>query len=236
MIISTKGELNMSNRIFICIFITVTTLFANVISVSAEGFDATYYANKYPDVVQQLGNDPAALEQHYLTFGVNEGRFQNQQEEIDNYNNLLNNPGAAPDNTEVVAAPVAQPLPGAGTYIDVNIAEQTVNYFENGVVKLSTPCVTGNVNAGNGTPTGTFAINTLTPGKFLTGPTWNVWVDRWMRFTPNAAIGLHDASWRSNFGGDIYLTSGSHGCVNLPHDAAVQLFDMASIGTTVIVH
>jgi lipoprotein-anchoring transpeptidase ErfK/SrfK len=57
-----------------------------------------------------------------------------------------------------------------------------------------------------------------------------------MRFTPDAAIGLHDANWRSSFGGDIYLTNGSHGCVNLPHDAACQLFDMVGIGTTVVVH
>ncbi len=223
----------MSKRIVLCVFITITTLFMNIIAVSAEGFDAGYYANKYPDVVAQLGNDPAALEQHYLNFGINEGRFQNRQEEIDSLNRALNNPGSTAAANET---PAAQPLPGGGTYIDVNIAEQTVNYFENGIVKLSTPCVTGNVTLGNGTPTGTFAINTLIPGKYLTGPTWNVWVDRWMRFTPDAAIGLHDASWRSNFGGDIYLTSGSHGCVNLPHDAAVQLFDMASIGTTVVVH
>ena len=29
-------------------------------------------------------------------------------------------------------------------------------------------------------------------------------------------IGIHDASWRDTFGGTIYKTSGSHGCINVP--------------------
>ena len=27
---------------------------------------------------------------------------------------------------------------------------------------------------------------------------------------------MHDATWRGKFGGQIYKTSGSHGCINLP--------------------
>ncbi|MBR6452635.1 MAG: L,D-transpeptidase, partial [Lachnospiraceae bacterium] len=56
----------------------------------------------------------------------------------------------------------------------------------------------------------------------------------WMRFSGNC--GLHDASWRKAFGGDIYLHNGSHGCVNLPHDMAVALYDRVGIGTVVVVH
>ncbi len=213
------------------------------ILVHADGFDATYYAAKYPDVVEELGNDPGVLYQHYLNFGSKEGRFQNRQEEIESClgqdgsggsgNSKGSGNGGGSGNAG--GGSIAY-LPGGGTYIDVNIASQTVCFYQNGELKLSSPCVTGNVNSGNGTPTGTYSVMTHTPGKFLTGPTWNVWVDRWMRFTPDAAIGLHDANWRSSFGGDIYLTNGSHGCVNLPHDAACQLFDMVGIGTTVVVH
>ena len=67
------------------------------------------------------------------------------------------------------------------------------------------------------------------------GPTWHNWVDYWMPFT-RGGCGLHDANWRSRFGGEIYKTNGSHGCVNLPHDKAEELFNMISIGTVVIVH
>lgn len=56
-----------------------------------------------------------------------------------------------------------------------------------------------------------------------------------MKFTNNS-IGLHDASWRKSYGGEIYKTNGSHGCVNLPKEAAYQLYDMVNVGTSVIVH
>ena len=118
------------------------------------------------------------------------------------------------------------------TYIDVSIDNQILTYFVNGAVALTTPCVTGGPK--NSTPKGVFAIDTLVPGKYLTGPTWHVWVNRWMRFSGNC--GIHDASWRKSFGGNIYMHNGSHGCVNIPSDKANQLYGMVGIGTMVIVH
>ncbi len=122
--------------------------------------------------------------------------------------------------------------PDKQTYIDVDIKNQMLTYVENGQVILASPVVTG--KPGNSTPKGVFIINYTKPGKYLNGPTWHVWVDRWMRFSGNC--GLHDATWRKEFGGEIYKTNGSHGCVNLPHDVALQLYDMVGVGTTVVVH
>lgn len=149
-------------------------------------------------------------------------------------------PVVQPVVAPVVEQPVVQPTPAPeptpigdlSTYVDVCIATQTCVYYENGNAVLASPCVTG--SPGRSTPTGIFMINMCTPGKYLTGPTWHVWVDRWMRFSGNC--GLHDASWRKAFGGDIYLHNGSHGCVNLPHDMAVALYDRVGIGTVVVVH
>ena len=59
-------------------------------------------------------------------------------------------------------------------------------------------------------------------------------VGYWMPF--NGGIGFHDASWRSEFGGTIYKTNGSHGCVNLPKEAAKQIFLNIDQGTMVRVH
>lgn len=44
-------------------------------SASAKSFDPAYYASKYPDVVNALGTDSGALYNHYMTYGINEGRF-----------------------------------------------------------------------------------------------------------------------------------------------------------------
>lgn len=175
----------------------------------ASGFDPEYYAQKYPDVVAALGDSRQALINHYLTFGINEGRFQNAEEEA----------AGTPCNT----------------YVDVNLETQTVTYILNGEAVLSSPCVTGDVSKHRSTPTGVYAVFGHVKGTYLTGPTWHNWVDYWMPFT-RGGCGLHDANWRSRFGGEIYKTNGSHGCVNLPHDVAQQLFDMIGIGTVVIVH
>ena len=54
----------------------------------------------------------------------------------------------------------------------------------------------------------------------------------WMPF--NGGIGFHDASWRSSFGGSIYKSGGSHGCVNMPYDKAKELFENVYTGMPVI--
>lgn len=148
-------------------------------------------------------------------------------------------PAPTPVPTPVPApAPSADPAageqqtPALSTYVDVSIDTQTLVYYENGTPVLISPVVTG--SPGRSTPRGVFMINSCVPGKYLTGPTWHVWVNRWMRFSGNC--GLHDASWRSSFGGDIYKRNGSHGCVNLPTDVATALYDRVGIGTVVIVH
>ncbi len=179
------------------------------INACASGFDPEYYAARYPDVTAQLGTSQSALINHYITFGVNEGRFQNAQEEAE-----------------------GKPL---NTYVDVDIVNQTVTYILDGNVAFSSPCVTGDAGKNRNTPTGMYSIYKHVQGVYLTGPTWRNWVDFWMPFT-RSGCGLHDANWRKTFGGEIYKTNGSHGCVNLPHDAAEQLFGMVSVGTIVVVH
>ena len=52
----------------------------------------------------------------------------------------------------------------------------------------------------------------------------------------NGNIGLHDAYWRYGvFGGNIYMIDGSHGCVNLPKEAAHKIYDNVESGTPVLV-
>ena len=67
-----------------------------------------------------------------------------------------------------------------------------------------------------------------------TGSKEPVDVKYWMPF--NGGQGLHDAWWRSEFGGSIYKNNGSHGCVNMPPKAAKKLFENASTGDIVIVY
>lgn len=59
-------------------------------------------------------------------------------------------------------------------------------------------------------------------------------VSYFMPFAYN--IGIHDASWRDTFGGTIYKTSGSHGCINVPPAFAEQLFNAVDKGTPVVAY
>lgn len=127
------------------------------------------------------------------------------------------------------------------TYVDVDITNQHLVYFENGKNRFETDVVTGCVAAGHSTPTGVFQILnkarnvTLKGGSKKKKTYYASFVKYWMAFY-GSGYGLHDASWRSSFGGDIYRYAGSHGCVNMPPSRTPELYNMLSVGTPVIVH
>lgn len=118
------------------------------------------------------------------------------------------------------------------TYIEVDMTKQMMYYYKNGKLELQTPIVTGNTGRRMGTPTGVNYVYAKQENRVLRGPGYASPVKFWMPVKGN--IGIHDASWRSEFGEEIYKTNGSHGCINTPHDVMVQLFQMAEVGTPVV--
>lgn len=120
------------------------------------------------------------------------------------------------------------------TYVEVNFTKQHVWFYKNGSLVTDGPCVSGNVSLKLATPPGTYALNYKEKNATLKGEDYSSPVTYWMPFNGN--VGLHDASWRSpnEFGGSTYLTSGSHGCVNLPVELAHKIFDNIEAGTPVV--
>ncbi len=51
----------------------------------------------------------------------------------------------------------------------------------------------------------------------------------------NGGIGFHDLH-RSAYGGEIYKTNGSHGCINLSESVAASLYASLDDNTPVIVY
>ena len=98
-----------------------------------------------------------------------------------------------------------------------------------GILKIETGGVTGNTSLGRGTPSGTNYVYNKQRNRVLRGADYATPVKYWIPVYK--AIGIHDASWRKNFGGEIYKTNGSHGCVNTPTDQVAELYDMVEIGT-----
>lgn len=82
------------------------------------------------------------------------------------------------------------------------------------------------------TPPGVFGLSYKTTNAVLRGAGYQTPVNYWMPFYGN--YGMHDATWRSEFGGSIYIADGSHGCINLPLDMAAQIYQYVSAGFPVI--
>ncbi len=120
------------------------------------------------------------------------------------------------------------------SYVEVDLDHQHVYVYENGSLVIDTDCVSGKATNDRVTPTGTFGITYKERDATLTGQNYSSDVKYWMPFYGN--VGLHDASWRSSFGSDIYVTNGSHGCINLPPDAAAVIFEHVEKGEAVIVY
>ena len=128
-----------------------------------------------------------------------------------------------------------------GDYIEVDLSNQMVYLYKDGGLFYDTPCVSGLADDPERvTITGLFKIQEKDRDRTLKGkpdengvPTYESFVSYWMGFS--GAYGLHDATWRDEFGGDIYEYAGSHGCVNLPYSAAEAIFNNVEEGTRVIV-
>ena len=70
--------------------------------------------------------------------------------------------------------------------------------------------------------------------RILKGANYRSFVNYWVPVY--GGIGLHDATWREEFGGEIYKKSGSHGCVNTPLEKMAELYDLLEVGMPVVIH
>lgn len=133
-------------------------------------------------------------------------------------------------------------VPTSGTYIEVDISQQYMWLYNDDKLVLKTPVVTGNVSEGWDTPTGTFSVWDKETDKILSGASvgfdYEVPVDYWMAID-YTGVGIHDIDWLNSGNAeasrDVYLTDGSHGCINTPDDLMKIMYDNTPIGTPVYV-
>lgn len=121
------------------------------------------------------------------------------------------------------------------SYVEIDLSGQHVWLYMNGEEIVSTDCVSGSMaSADRVTPPGTYTLYYKESPSVLKGENneYESKVTYWMPF--NGGIGLHDATWRGSFGGNIYLTDGSHGCINLPLEAARQIYENVYDGIPII--
>ncbi|MBD8070133.1 L,D-transpeptidase family protein [Bacillus sp. PS06] len=126
------------------------------------------------------------------------------------------------------------------TYAEVSIKEQRIWIYRDGKLVVSTDVVTGKHSTGEDTSPGVWYIlykrtpYTLT-GSAVGNPNYSIDVDYWAPFT-NSGQGFHDASWRTNWSKNAYLTQGSGGCVNVPPNVMKSIYDNLRTYDPVIVY
>ena len=138
------------------------------------------------------------------------------------------------------AATYGPPNDIGSTYIEVDLSAQHMYYYQDGSVIFDSDFVSGNMSySDRATPTGIYSLYykkspDVLRGKALPGGgyEYETPVTYWMPFC--GGVGFHDANWRISFGGDIYLTNGSHGCINLPPSKAAELYNIIQTGVPIV--
>lgn len=120
------------------------------------------------------------------------------------------------------------------TYIEIDLTAQKLYLIKNHEIALETDIVSGNLGWRLGTPSRVCYIQGRYKNRVLTGPGYASFVYYWMPVYRN--IGIHDATWRNSFGGDIYKTNGSHGCINVPLEKMEILYGEVERGIPVVMY
>ncbi|MGE5627996.1 MAG: L,D-transpeptidase family protein [Solirubrobacterales bacterium] len=118
------------------------------------------------------------------------------------------------------------------TYVEIDLNRQHMWFYKNGSLLVQGGVVTGNISNHTGTPRGIYSLKYKMRNAVLKGPGYEAPVNYWMPF--NGGIGIHDASWRGEFGGNIYIYNGSHGCVNTSYSVAQAIFNNIDANTPVV--
>ncbi|WP_044912743.1 L,D-transpeptidase [Butyrivibrio sp. WCE2006] len=167
--------------------------------------------------------------------GNKNGKLYDENKEYENFVNSID--GAGPAVSEIALPNKSLVLDGAELgkeYILVDMGNQHLRYYKNGKICIEYDIVTGNIGLGRGTPVGLYHIYNKRYHTILRGADYASFVNYWLGV--NKGIGIHDATWRKEFGGEIYKRSGSHGCINSPLDLMEKLYNQVEVGVPVLLY
>jgi lipoprotein-anchoring transpeptidase ErfK/SrfK len=145
-------------------------------------------------------------------------------------------PAPAPAPKPKASAPAPKPVLRAnvaGKHIVVNLSKQWIYAYVNDDMVFDAPVATG--RDGMETPAGNFAVYAKIKSQTMRGVTdGEGWV---VPNVPNVmyingGVAIHGTYWHNLFGTGVRI---SHGCINLPLDAAAWFYDWAPVGTPVLV-
>ena len=139
--------------------------------------------------------------------GGNYGWWINYNEETQALLNAIKE-GKSEERQPIYAQTAASHGPNdfGNTYVEINLTTQHIWLYKDGVLMVDGPIVSGTANSKYATPEGTYGLTYKERNAILRGENYAAPVSYWMPF--NQDIGIHDATWRSKFGGQIYIADG----------------------------
>lgn len=124
----------------------------------------------------------------------------------------------------------------AGSYIEVSLDNQYLWLYKNGSLVTETDIISGLPTKERQTYRGAWPIaykaSPFTLSSDIYG--YDTDVTYWMPFVYGQ--GLHDADWQPSFGGELYKSKGSHGCINLPPGQAEIIYNSIQGGYPIIIY
>ena len=167
--------------------------------------------------------------------GNKNGKLVDEKKEFTSFINSIE--GIGPAENEVVLPNKSFSIDSSelgDEYILVDMGNQKLSYYKNGRLTIQYDIVTGNTSLGRSTPVGLYHIYNKRYHTILRGDDYASYVNYWLGV--HKGVGIHDATWRSEFGGEIYKHSGSHGCINSPLDQMERLYEMVDVGVPVLLY
>ncbi len=138
------------------------------------------------------------------------------------------------------ATPYIEPSSTTGddigdTYVEIDLGIQHMYYYEKGELYLDTDISSGQLDGTHETPAGVYYVTSVERNATLTGEDYRTVVNFWIGVV-GQSIGIHDSTWRYQYGPGVNAYDGSHGCINTPYDVVEELFSRVTVGVPVIMY
>ena len=205
----------------------------NTVSLDADKVsDYVAYLRRHHDTIFGTRKFMTSYGQEVTIEGGDYGWWMNKEEEVAGLTAMIE-AGESGDRTPVYSQEAAAygDVDYGNSYVEINLTAQHLFLYSNGQRILESDFVSGKPY-GHETPPGTYAVTYTQKYAILRGDTYETMVSYWMPF--NEDIGLHDATWQSQLGSNLYQSIGSHGCVNLSYNVAKEMFNYVEKGMAVI--
>jgi uncharacterized protein YneF (UPF0154 family) len=121
-------------------------------------------------------------------------------------------------------------------YIEVDLSLQKMYVYVDGEIVITTDIVSGTKNAGHLTSCGAHKILSISRDVILTGQGEDAEGEVGFAYFFDGQNAIHDTALRTEYGGDVYVTDGTRGCVNIPYTVSKQLYDYVEVGYPVVIH